>query len=118
MDLRERLAEYPMTEVIAQRELTLTTPQGKSSVVMSIGRPALMKDGVGDWYCPYQVAGLDRDIQLFGVGVDSFQALAMAIAMLRDDAELFSREGNLRWLDEADPFFATGWQVANWSGPK
>jgi hypothetical protein len=49
-----RLSKHPMTEIVAQREFELCSNEGSVSVIVSLGRPALMPDApYGDWYCPW-----------------------------------------------------------------
>jgi len=91
-----------MTTVIARREYQLSTAEGHTSVVVSIGAPALIPDAPhGDWYCPWQAVGPDGTRELHACGVDSLQSLLLAVSMIRvtlqHDATL---EGALTWLDQ------------------
>ena len=89
------MAKYPMTEVIARREFQFTGPEGQVKVVASIGRPAVMPDAQhGDWYCPWQIDGPDRGRQLYGAGVDTMQALLLALSGMRTDLEMIARKGS------------------------
>ena len=99
----DRLANYPMTEVIAHREYSLLGLDGPVPVVALLGRPALMLDSPHhDWYCPWQIECSLGNRTLFGAGVDSVQALLMAISMVRDELNLLARNGELTWLDQSD----------------
>ena len=97
------MAKYPMTEVIAHREYEFTGSEGHVSVVASIGRPALMPDApYGDWYCPLRIAGPQIDRESYVGGVDSVQALLLAISMMRVELQLIALHGSLTWLEQGD----------------
>jgi hypothetical protein len=81
--------------VIATRELTL---DGNQKVEVLIGKPEPRPDGI-DWYCPYQTIGRESGKVFYGIGVDTVQALILALSMV--GAELYCseeyREGRLTW---------------------
>jgi hypothetical protein len=92
-----------MTEVIARRDFDFLGPDGPKRVVASIGKPAPMPDALhGDWYCPWLIEGPDRRRELYGAGVDSLQALLLAVSGLKADLEMIARKGNLTFLDNDD----------------
>ena len=76
---------YPMSTIIAKRELTRTTQNGVSSPVeVTIGTPTLIpaQDDLAEcWYCPVQVLGIEHDEVRPAFGVDSMQALSLALYM-------------------------------------
>ena len=85
---------------IAHRTLTLRTDPLRE-VVATIGLP--IEEPTGEWSCPYRIDGLagwehDRKV----TGVDSLQALELAMAMVRA-ALAGSHEAKEGWLswDEA-----------------
>ena len=97
------MARYPMTEPIARREFEFTGPGGQVKVIASIGRPAVMPDDPhGEWYCPWQIEGPDRTRQLYGAGVDTMQALLLALSGMRTDLEMIARNGKLTFLEGED----------------
>ena len=67
--------------LIAERELICVKPSGeRTSVILRIGQP--YQSSPGEWACPVAAVGVqDRlpDIR----GVDSFQSLALAQALLK-----------------------------------
>lgn len=81
--------------VIAQRHLLL---DGVQSVLVRIGMPK-RRAGSDDWYCPYQTEGIGSGRIGISYGVDSVQALVLALSMV--GAELYcSKEyeaGRLGW---------------------
>lgn len=85
--------------VIAARELEIST--SKRKVTVRLGTPTRFPDG-NDYYCPYQVLGLGRDRVFYGAGVDSLQALILALHNI--GAELYTsneaKTGQLTWLDD------------------
>src|SRR5690348_4995247 len=92
-----------MGEPLASRRLDLHSPTGKKEILVCIGKPCQFTDGDG-FYCPIQVKGLGSEkVQRIG-GVDSMQALQLAIKVL--SARFASLETNLlsalRWNGEQD----------------
>jgi hypothetical protein len=81
--------------VIAARELTLDENQ---KVEVLIGKPEPCPDGV-DWYCPHQTVGRGSGEVRYAIGVDTVQALILALSMV--GAELYCSEeysaGRLTW---------------------
>jgi hypothetical protein len=86
-------------EVIASRTLT-TQGDGNatSEVTVLLGKPQQWPDQ-DDYFCPYQIKGAgDEKIRYMG-GVDSFQALHLALSTLRVELEVLNKHlaGRLRW---------------------
>ena len=86
------------SEVIASRKLELLSESGLHDVEISIGKPLPFPEGNG-FYCPFQIRGLGEDkVQRIG-GIDSIQALQLALKILH--ARLMSLDpeilANLRW---------------------
>lgn len=83
--------------VIATRRLSKIHNGGE--VVVLIGEPKEYPGG-GDYYCPYQITGLEDAAIRHAGGIDSIQALELALRMIgvdlytSDDAQ----RGNIRWL--------------------
>jgi hypothetical protein len=98
------LNDQPFT-VIAERELLLRGPADRI-VRASIGAPELDPARGGDFRCPFQVVGLSDDSVHYAHGVDSFQALNLAFAgvrnLIRTNAEVlasFHPDFSLTWHD-------------------
>lgn len=86
-------------EVIATRTLILLRGDGAASkVVVLLGRPQQLPDHE-DYYCPYQIKGAGDEKVRYMCGVDSFQALHLALSTLRVELEVLDKElgGKLRW---------------------
>jgi hypothetical protein len=81
---------FELGDVIAERVLTFESATGASTeVVVRLGRP--VRDGSEPaWLCPYQVSGLGRDRVMAIFGVDSAQALLLALHTI--PAELIALE--------------------------
>ncbi|MDA1132958.1 MAG: hypothetical protein O2905_07015 [Proteobacteria bacterium] len=83
-------------EIIAERELDLADG---GTVQVKIGKPQQFPEG-HSFYCPIQITGLGKEINLRAGGVDSLQALLMALQAI--SANLYTsdaaRAGTLTWL--------------------
>jgi hypothetical protein len=83
--------------VIARRVLEARKPEMIRRVTVSIGAPR--RHPKGDWECPYRIEGLGESKVSASGGVDSLQALILAIEGIRVTLE---RTGDrFVWLDEA-----------------
>jgi hypothetical protein len=91
-----------MDEVIAEREIFSISPKGEKEVLrVVIGKPYRVDDE--SWACSVRVVGLHKKLSDV-VGIDSWQALGLAIALVRqllgyyveNGAELFWEEGGER----------------------
>jgi len=83
--------------VIAERELD--TSDGRTVKVL-IGQPQPFPEG-SSYYCPIQITGIGKDMVMRAGGVDSVQALLLALKMI--GARLYTsdegRAGTLTWLE-------------------
>lgn len=98
--------KYELGQIIARR--TIKTPDGKTLEVR-MGAPQPFDKDVKDKhdsYCPIQIVGaFEGRVSRIG-GVDSFQALQLAMNIIGTElAVLNSNEyrGKLEWLDPGDP---------------
>lgn len=91
-----------MAEIIAEREIFAISPDGEKKILtIAVGKPYQVDDV--SWACPVQVEGLNKKLSDV-VGIDSWQALGLAFALVRqllgyyleDGAELFWEEGSDR----------------------
>jgi hypothetical protein len=90
-------------QIIARR--IIKTPDGKTlEVRMGIPRPY---DGAtGDSYCPVQIVGALSDRVIETGGVDSFQAIQLALRIVGTNLALLNAheyDGKLEWLESGDP---------------
>ncbi len=71
-----------LTDVIAERKLEAhDSGSNLLSVTVRVGRPE--RDPAGGWICPHQILGLGDEMVYGAAGVDSLQALLLAIKMAR-----------------------------------
>lgn len=94
--------------IIATRTLTLAK---KGSVKVTIGKPEKFPDG-GDYYCPYQITGIGSGKIKYAGGVDSVQALFLALQNIGTDLYTSdeAKSGSLKWLD-TEPHADLGFPV-------
>jgi hypothetical protein len=89
----------PLGEIIAERELQLTRPDGVTATVrIRIGRP-VFSDDIGLWECPFRITGAGQERKEQAPGVDSMQALLLTIQRIPSELK-FVREwtqGSLDW---------------------
>ncbi|GIJ42583.1 DUF6968 family protein [Micromonospora andamanensis] len=96
---------YELGEVVAERRIAAVTPDDVTSeVVVRFGRPHPDPLPGGDWRCPFQIEGLADGAVDAAYGVDSLQALLLAVysvrLLLTEHAERTS--ARLDWLDQPD----------------
>lgn len=95
-------------ELIASRSLTLMGDDNSTSeVTVLLGKPQQFPDDK-NYFCPYQLKGVgDEKVRYMG-GVDAFQALHLALSILRVELEVLNKQlaGRLRW--ECDDSGALG----------
>jgi len=84
-------------EPVAQRELTA----GTETVLVTIGKPTLFDDG-GDYYCPYSIEIGDKKKLSYAGGVDSVQAIQLAMKKIGVDLAHLGRKHNtpITWLPD------------------
>jgi hypothetical protein len=88
-----------LLDIIAERELEKADDPA-SRVLVRIGRP--VEDPEGDWRCPFQITGLGDDTVYAAFGIDSVQALALCLEMIRAQLADLSRGHRLTWLEGND----------------
>jgi Domain of unknown function (DUF6968) len=86
-------------EAVAEREIVCVFPDGRcQSISLRIGRPQRLS--CGDWACPVSVDGLYAKLRAM-VGVDSWQALMLAIRLVKSLLETEVERGAvLHWPDD------------------
>jgi len=86
-------------EVIARRELKLAQDgREPADVIVLIGRPRQLP-GHADFYCPYQIKGINSEKVRHIYGIDELQALLLAIFTLATELDALNKElgGKLCW---------------------
>ena len=90
--------EHDLGTVIARRVFDC----GDKNVMLEIGMPYPMDKGQPDCWCPYRISGLGSDAVKRSGGVDSMQALYLA--MQSAAADLYcsdaARDQVLQWLGQ------------------
>jgi hypothetical protein len=75
------MRDIPFIERIAERLLVLQRDDGTTtSVTLEIGRPVPVPQYKIPSACPYRLVGLEQEERLYAVGVDSAQALQLALS--------------------------------------
>ncbi|MBM9502133.1 hypothetical protein JWG44_17890 [Leptospira sp. 201903071] len=95
--------KFKLGTVIAKRELDLSQGKTKQKVIVKIGKPKPSEDKKMDWYCPFQIQGLGLDEIKVSFGIDSIQALQLAMEMIGSILRLHYQRinpGKLTWLNE------------------
>ena len=93
---------------IAEREFQLRGP-AERSVWVRIGVPEPEPKGDGNFRRPFQVTGLSNDAVQYAHGVDSFQALNLAFAGIRNLVKK-----NAEVLSSFHPDFSLTWHEESW----
>lgn len=86
--------------LIARRELSFSNGD---KVAVLIGKPEPYPDGE-DFYCPYQILSIGSECVRYACGIDSAQALLLALNKINADLNC-SREaetGQLSWVGSGD----------------
>lgn len=93
-----------MDTVIAERELEARNRRtGESrAVTVRIGQPRPDPEPGGDWACATQIEGLGDDAVTDAYGVDSMQALQLAMQLLAIRLKNDAPELQLTWLGAND----------------
>jgi len=87
-------------QVIAERSLTIA--ENAREVMGELGAPQEFEDQSG-YYCPWRIRGLGSEKILYAAGIDKFQALQLALAMIGVTLEARSKEQRVRlaWSGES-----------------
>ena len=90
-------------QVVAERRLrVLGRPDLEVWVRLGMPRP-FPNDRLNNYYCPYQVTGIGDGKVRYAGGVDSLQALELALHLLPTELDRLGQEHpGLGWLDAPD----------------
>jgi hypothetical protein len=87
-------------EPIATRELQFVSGDGKrASISVTLGKPVRASQ---DWTCSYRISVFDQTVERAIVGVDSMQALILALHVLPAELHGLERQYGGRIVDEPD----------------
>lgn len=76
----------------------------KKTLVVEIGQPRAHAEG--DYYCTYRIVTSEREINHYAAGIDSVQALELAIQIVGVELDLINQtefEGMLQTLEGKGP---------------
>ena len=84
--------------VVAERRLIVTGPSGDTEVSVRLFQP---ENEEGMWICRYEIDWPNERRSYFAGGVDSFQALILALQMIgaEIDASAYHKAGSLKWFE-------------------
>jgi hypothetical protein len=87
-------------EITAVRIIELHTEDGNSTVTIKIGKPVDVETGMS--YCAFQILGIGNERIRSAIGVDSVQALILALTKIGTDLYMSpeSRAGRLSWMGD------------------
>jgi len=95
------MKDVQLGEVIATRKLTL---DGGTEVTVHVGRPCSPPEWNSNFYCPYQIIGLGSERVRRVGGVDSMQALVLALEAIGADFYAYNKlqANKISWFDQSD----------------
>jgi hypothetical protein len=100
------LPKVELGDVIASRALEFRGSSGETATVsVEVGRPVRNMDAENECYwCPYRISGLGRERTRAMAGVDSAQALVLALHAIPAEMDAFARDhgGRVTWLGGDD----------------
>jgi hypothetical protein len=76
------MRHVPFTDVICERALVLRRADSSVEVKLQMGKPVRMTHDDAVWACPYRVSGLEKEERGYAAGIDSVQALQLALHIL------------------------------------
>lgn len=91
-------------DVIAERRLSLKIDGEEREIRITLGRPYQESDQA--YFCPFRIAGIGEEQTKRAGGIDSIQAMQLALVMI--GALLSSQSKNLKW--DGEPY--TGFPVS------
>jgi len=99
--IKMKLDIHDIGATIAERQFAGHDGGKPCLISVKIGKPFQDEDQEG-WYCPYSITSGPNQRLFYGAGVDSLQALRIAISMI--EADLKSRFADLapEWMGESD----------------
>ncbi len=89
--------------IIAERHFESRNEAGEEhEIIVRIGIPVHDPCPDGDWYCPYQITGFPNSRVSVAFGIDSLQALLLALGKVHADLVFCQRVNRLHltWLEQ------------------
>jgi len=94
-------------EVIAERELDGQLNGKACKVVVRFGKPFQDADDKSCWYCAYSITTDNGERLFYGAGLDSLQALRIAIFNVGAELTTLYSNLNLKWAGEDELGFSS-----------
>jgi hypothetical protein len=91
---------------IAERELDGQNGGKPCKVVVRFGEP-FQDERADSWYCPYSITSPKGERLFYGAGLDSLQALRIAISNVGAELTSVYSDLKLRWADGEDLGFSS-----------
>jgi hypothetical protein len=102
-------------EIVASRKLTLVREnEPKESIEVLMGKPQ-QTPGHDDYYCPYQIKGMGRNKVMAIHGIDSFQAMQLALNTIGVELAVINRDSGGKLFWEGDERGNLGFPAPDWS---
>lgn len=101
MNKTNKIKRIPLGNIIAERVLNAKKGSRSYVATIRIGQPVKSADAP-DYRCPYQIAGIGDDVIRSASGVDSMQALWLAIQLLPVELRFRYKEFSFTWLGHRD----------------
>lgn len=92
--------------IIAERQLEGREKNDVRRVTVKIGKPFADLEDHSCWYCPYSIEWSDDRRVFYGAGVDSLQALRIAISMVGTELATSFAHLSLTWMGSDDLGFS------------
>ena len=89
--------------LIAQRRLIVSSPSGDQDVPVRLFQP---EQNDGAWICRYEIDWPNEKWSRFAAGVDSVQALILALQKIGVEiyTSSYHQSGSLRWLERQSEY--------------
>jgi hypothetical protein len=88
--------------VIAGRELEGEEGGQPCKVLVRFGMPFPDPTETSCWYCPYSITSSRGERLFYGAGLDSLQALSIAISMVGSELTTLYADLKLKWAGHKD----------------
>jgi hypothetical protein len=89
--------------IVAERELDGQDNGKPCKVTVRFGKPFFDQSSDGScWYCPYSITSPKGQRLFYGAGLDSLQALRIAISMAGAELTNLHSDLQLKWVGEDD----------------
>jgi hypothetical protein len=73
---------YSLGALIAKRELEFVNDNRLKRILIKIGKPRIDKIATDGYYCPFIILGIGKERVQVAFGVDSVQAIELALEMI------------------------------------